>query len=135
MRIHDAVEWIQIAEQDIYAAKILAEQVRRPNEIICYLCAQSVEKHLKGFLAYHEIIPKKTHNLVEILEVCKEIDGCFNDIKLDCSRINKFATDVRYPHRFEVNDTDASYCIKAVEKIMAFPPIKRLIDEVQKISS
>ena len=44
MKIKDVIEWIMIADEDLYSAKILSEQIRKPYEIICYHCAQSVEK-------------------------------------------------------------------------------------------
>ena len=42
MKINDVIEWIQIAEDDLYAAKLLSEAVRKPFEIICYHCAQAI---------------------------------------------------------------------------------------------
>jgi len=52
-------EWLQLADDDLYSAKILNEQVRRPFEIICYHCAQSIEKYLKAYLTFNNIVPKK----------------------------------------------------------------------------
>jgi HEPN domain-containing protein len=72
MKINDVIEWIQITEDDLYSAKILNESVRKPYEIICYHCAQATEKYLKGYLAYNDIIPQKTHNLLFLLEICVE---------------------------------------------------------------
>ena len=66
MKIKDVIEWIQIAEDDLYSAQILYEQVRKPYEIICYHCSQSTEKYLKGVLSYVERIrnidPMKKNN-------------------------------------------------------------------------
>ena len=70
MKIKDVMEWIHIAEDDLYSAQILYEQARKPYEIICYHCAQSIEKYLKGFLTYNDIVPEKTHNLLLLLELC-----------------------------------------------------------------
>ena len=54
MNIDDVIEWIQIADDDLYAAQMLNELVRKPNEIICYHCAQAIEKYLnrKGTTYY-----------------------------------------------------------------------------------
>ena len=49
MNLIDAVEWIQLAQDDLFTAKTMYQQVRKPLEIICYHCAQSIEKLLKGF--------------------------------------------------------------------------------------
>jgi HEPN domain-containing protein len=44
MEIEDVVEWIELADDDLYSAKILNEAARKPYEIICYHCAQATEK-------------------------------------------------------------------------------------------
>jgi hypothetical protein len=51
MHIEDVQEWLRIADDDLDSAKILNESVRKHCEIICYLCAQAIEKYLKGYLA------------------------------------------------------------------------------------
>ena len=44
-------EWLQIAYDDYDSAKYLFDRPsRKPLEIICYHCQQSVEKSLKAFL-------------------------------------------------------------------------------------
>ena len=73
--------------------------------------------------------------MTDILDVCIGIDTHFSNIRRECTYVNKYATDIRYPHKYEVNEADASSCINAVEKIMDFPPIKELIAETQGIES
>jgi HEPN domain-containing protein len=130
MKIRDVIEWFQIAEDDLYSAKILYEQVRKPYEIICYHCAQSVEKYLKGFLTYNDIVPEKTHNLLLLLELCIENDNNFENIRTECSFLNRFTNEIRYPHRIEIEQEDVNYSINAVERIKNIEPIKKIIDIV-----
>jgi HEPN domain-containing protein len=99
------MEWIQIAEDDLYSAQILYEQIRKPYEIICYHCAQSTEKYLKGFLTYNDIVPEKTHNLLLLLELCIQKDNNFENIRTEFSLLNKFTNGIRYPHRIEIKRT------------------------------
>jgi len=47
-------------------------------------------------------------------------------IKTECDFPSKFANDVRYPHRYETKENDASFCINAVKKIKDFELIKNL---------
>jgi HEPN domain-containing protein len=131
MKIKDVIEWIQIAEDDLYSAQILYEQVRKPYEIICYHCAQSAEKYLKGFLSYNDIIPEKTHNLLLLLELCIEKDKTFENIRTECSLLNKFTNEIRYPHRIEIKKDDVDYSINAVERIKNITPMKKIIDIVK----
>ncbi len=81
MKIKDVIEWMQIADDDMYSAQILHESVRKPSEIICYHCAQAAEKYLKGYLAYQDIMAPKTHNLLFLHELCVEKDPDFESIR------------------------------------------------------
>ena len=131
MKINDVIEWIQIAEDDLYAAKILSEAVRKPFEIICYHCAQAIEKYLKGYLTYNDITPEKTHNLLLLLEFCIEKDNNFQTIRTECGLLNKFTNEIRYPHRIEITEEDMVYSINAVERIRSIEPIKLLLEIIE----
>jgi len=126
MNTNDVIEWLTIADGDFDSAKILNEATRKHFEVICYLCAQSAEKYLKGFLIYHDIIPQKTHNLLILNNICAEIDNEFKNIKTSCDFLNRFANDIRYPHQYEVTERDTNFAIAAVEKIRDFEPISAL---------
>ena len=123
MNIEDAIEWFRIADNDYDSAKLLNEAVRRHFEIICYHCSQAVEKFLKGYLFYHNILPKKTHDLPYLNNLCVEIDHNFAIIKTECDFLNRFANDIRYPNKHEVCESDVKFSINAVEKIRNFKPI------------
>ena len=133
MKIKDVTGWIQIAEDDLYSAKVLYEQTHKPYEIICYHCAQSVEKYFKGFLTYNNIIPEKTHNLLLLLELCIEKDNNFEKIRTECSLLNKFTNEIRYPHRIEIKPEDVNYSINAVESIKNIEPMKKVIDIINNL--
>ena len=133
MKIKDVVEWIQIPDDDIYSAQILSEALHKPFEIICYHCAQATEKYLKGYLAYNGIIAPKTHNLLVLHELCIEKDSTFESIRIECSLLNRFTNEIRYPHRIEVNEDDIKYSLGAVEKIKNIGPMKKLIDFINSV--
>lgn len=44
-------QWLELAEGDLLSARHLSTLYPHKLEVICYLCEQSVEKMLKGFLA------------------------------------------------------------------------------------
>ena len=117
MKIDDVTEWLNLADNDLYSAEILFKQDRKPLEIICNHCAKSAEKYLKGYLAFNEIIPQKTHNLTNLLEMCKNIDPEFIIIKTECGILNRYSTDIRYPSKIEILNDDAIFCIKSVKNL------------------
>jgi len=123
MNSENVREWLQLADDDLYSAKILNEQVRRPFEIICYHCAQSIEKYLKSFLTFKNIIPKKTHDLVFLNSLCVENDNEFQNIKTVCDFLNRFANDIRYPHQYEISEDDVNFAISSAEKVKFLKPI------------
>jgi len=126
MNTEDVKEWLTIAEDDFDSAKILNDAAKKHFEITCYLCAQSAEKYLKGYLIYCDIVPQKTHNLLFLNNLCVEKDNNFEKIQTLCNFLNRFANDIRYPHKYEVSEDAANFAIAAVEKIRNIKPIKDL---------
>ena len=64
MNLNDTIQWFYKADNDYDAAKILNASYKKHTDIICYLCSQSVEKLLKGYLVYKNQQIEKTHNLL-----------------------------------------------------------------------
>jgi HEPN domain-containing protein len=132
MNINDAKEWMTIADDDFDSAKILNEATRKHMEVICYLCAQAAEKYLKCYLTYNDIIPQKTHNLLLLNDKCIEIDNSFNEIKMECGFINRYANEIRYPYRIQAHEEDVLYIIRAIEKIKNMDSLKKIRDKIIK---
>jgi len=123
MNVDEVREWMEIADRDFDSAYILNEAARRHYEIICYHCAQAAEKYLKGYLVYHDVVPRKTHDLSFLNSLCIEKDGTFTDIQALCDFLTTFATDIRYPNPYEVTEGNVTIALNAVEKIRNFKPI------------
>ena len=126
MNNEEVKEWFEYADRDLDSAHLLNEAVRRHFEVICYHCAQAVEKYLKGFLIYQDVVPKKTHNLVFLNDFCCEFDIDFQNVYDECRLLNVFATDIRYPNKYEVTEAQVNIAIAATEKIRNFKPISDL---------
>ena len=72
-------QWLDKGNDDLRSAEYLSTMHHpTPDEIICFHCQQSSEKYLKGFLFLHDIEPPKTHNLIELLEMCEKIKSNFS---------------------------------------------------------
>jgi len=123
MNIDDVMEWIEIADNDLDSAILLNESIRKHCEIICYHCAQAVEKYLKAYLIFKNITPKKTHDLRFLNDLCIELNNDFEKIITECSYLNKFANDVRYPHKYQTTEDDVNFSISAAQKIKSFKPL------------
>ena len=49
MNNEEVQEWLEVADRDFDSALLLNEAVRRHLEVICYHCAQAIEKYLRNF--------------------------------------------------------------------------------------
>jgi HEPN domain-containing protein len=130
MNNEDVMEWLRIADDDLYSAHVLNESTHKPLEVICYLCAQSAEKYLKGFLIYNDILPQKTHNLPYLNNMCIEKNNVFENIKTECEFLNRFSNDIRYSHQTEIFEEDINFSIGAVEKIKNLNPLDKLRNKI-----
>ena len=52
-----------------------------------------------------------------------------------CDFLNRFANDIRYPHKFEVYDDDVKFSISSAEKIKNIKPIIDMREELDEESS
>jgi HEPN domain-containing protein len=172
MNNENVMEWLRLADNDLYSAKILNEAARKSYEIICYHCAQAVEKYLKGYLVfvhnvdtlwtnflknrifaafrrenarsvrkvtdfvdrhyltYQDVIPKNTHDLVFLNSLCTEKDIEFQNIKSMCNFLNRFANDIRYPHKYEVSEDDINISINAAENVSNIKPVVSIRNKI-----
>jgi len=55
--------WIFFAEEDLLSAEIMLKE--KIFNKVCFLSEQCVEKALKAFLLHKNVLPEKTHKLVE----------------------------------------------------------------------
>ena len=58
---------------------------------------QAAEKSLKGFLFWHDIPFRKTHDLRELLDACVQIDASIADHAAAVEEMTPFAWTFRYP--------------------------------------
>ena len=63
-------------------------------DIICFHCQQCIEKSLKAFLMYNDVIFPKTHDLIFLLNLCLPTDSYFNNF--DLSEFADFGVEIRY---------------------------------------
>ena len=89
--------WIDKAEQDRRAMKVLMEDADPLPEIACFHAQQCVEKYLKAFLTEHDRHVEKTHDLSDILSTCREVEPAFEQWEELCAELTPFAVHLRYP--------------------------------------
>jgi len=89
-------DWIQLADKDMYAAEILLKNEYLLTNIVAFHCQQTIEKYLKAFLIEKDIPVIKTHDLIKLNGMIKEI----KDLGIDEKKliiINEVYIESRYP--------------------------------------
>jgi len=92
------VEWVQKAEGDfIVAQKMLRARKSPVYDAVCFHAQQCAEKYLKGFLQENFRDIPKTHKLLDLLKLCKEVDTSLELLLPDLLEVERFSVNVRYP--------------------------------------
>lgn len=113
-------EWIEKAEGDFNSAQREFRARFKPNfDAACFHSQQCAEKYLKGFLVSRRVEPPRTHNLFELLRLCRKEDGSFEMIQPSLDALNTFAVVVRYPG-VTAKREDARYAIRAIRQVRNF---------------
>lgn len=114
---HDA--WMRISREDLLAAKGLIKLELYSASV--YHSQQSTEKTLKAYLVFKNYPIVKTHDLIQLLEMCMSFDAEFRQ-KFDAvDFLNPFASKFRYPTEFDLPELkDAELAVKHAESIMRF---------------
>jgi HEPN domain-containing protein len=90
-------EWIEKAERDFISAQREYRARKTPNyDAACFFSQQCVEKYLKGYLQEHAMPIRKTHDLVQLLEMLPSELG-LACMRQEMSILSAYATEFRYP--------------------------------------
>jgi HEPN domain-containing protein len=107
-------EWRKRADEDYGSSKMLLENDGFPS-VICFHAHQVVEKYLKGYLAYNDFEPKKTHQLDMLLKEISGIDEDFSQFVDEVISLNDYYIEARYPTDFR-EDISLAEAKEALEK-------------------
>jgi HEPN domain-containing protein len=91
-------EWVFKAEDDYRSAEALLYEIEIPIvDTACFHCQQSAEKYIKAFLVEHDIDFPRSHNLMQLLELCLQVDEDFLSIQKQLQSLEHYAVTIRYP--------------------------------------
>jgi len=83
---------------------------------------QYLEKYLKCYLIFHKVDFRKTHDIADLIELCKRISGDFETLYgLDADSLTVYAAEIRYPDDFYMPSVrETRKCIEIAEKAVIF---------------
>jgi HEPN domain-containing protein len=89
-------DWVLLADKDLYAAEIIIKDDYPLTNITAFHCQQAIEKYLKAYLIEKDIPLLKTHDLIKLNDMTKEIKNLgIDEEKLTV--INEVYIESRYP--------------------------------------
>jgi HEPN domain-containing protein len=112
------IEWLAKADEDYgFASSVIKDSVYYGQ--ICFHYQQAAEKYLKAFIVAHELLFEKIHDLLILLSVCSRKEPTLTEMKNDCTFLNRFYINTRYPVHWPTNHTmdDAFSAQKAAQNI------------------
>jgi HEPN domain-containing protein len=89
-------DWLFLADNDLHAAEIIIKDEYPLTNIVAFHCQQVIEKYLKAYLIEKNVPIIKTHDLIKLNGMIKEI----KDLGIDEKKlivINEVYIESRYP--------------------------------------
>jgi HEPN domain-containing protein len=115
-----AAEWLQKAEGDYATAGRETRARRHPNyDAACFHAQQAAEKYLKAFVQDHGLPAPRTHNLVELVELCLPLDAGFEFLRDLLILLDGYSVRYRYPGE-SANKDEARTAFKTISLVRAF---------------
>jgi HEPN domain-containing protein len=118
---NEVIEWLQKAEQDLIAARVLLKNIPPVLEPACFHCQQTVEKVLKAFLVWKSVPFEEVHSLNYLMDLCELQDSRFALLRSTVETLSPYAVKIRYPSRsIVVTQTKAQESLAIAESIWEF---------------
>jgi len=89
--------WVEIAEEDHWAARTALEATPPKLSIVGFTTQQMAEKYLKAFLELQAAEIPLTHNLRILVTRCAEIEPAFAGLADDVAALDEVGITPRYP--------------------------------------
>ena len=91
-------EWLKKAENDFkVASQILGRRKDIVPDAACFHCQQCVEKYLKARLLEAGIAFPRTHDLLQLLNLCLQAEPLWSAYAKVVDGMTDYAVDFRYP--------------------------------------
>jgi len=115
-------QWIQKAENDLKTARDELATDEPATDTICFHGQQCAEKYLKAFLVFHQRHFRRTHDIAELIELCKEVRESFNELyEAGADQLTIYATHVRYPDDFHMPGLAETHaCLQRASSVREF---------------
>jgi len=122
-----AKDWVFMADRDLKTAEILIKDDSQITNIIAFHCQQTIEKYFKAYLIEKNIPLIKTHDLIKLNDMIKEIKKLDIDEK-KLMIIKQVYSESRYPSELGLLPNGLPTAEQAKEFIKYAKEIKDIIN-------
>ncbi len=123
--IEDAKILFNKAEKDLHLAKHLIYEDEEFIEAICFHCQQAAEKYLKSYLSYNNKEIKRTHEVIDIIKDCEQLDVEFIKLnEIETGKLTRYAVNLRYDDIPFITIEDANEALYVAEQVRSFIILK-----------
>ena len=118
-RVADARAWLTKARLDLRSARVdLGAEPPIVSDALFH-CQQAVEKALKAFLAWHDVVFRKTHDLGELGRQCVAINPTLEPDLRIAAGLTEYAWRFRYPgDMVEPEQQAAEAAVRVAESVV-----------------
>ena len=111
--------FLAVADRDIKTLHLLIAASESDDQVIGFHAQQAIEKCLKAALSANQLAFRKTHDLVELLDLLRDKGRALPPNAESLDTLNPFAVTLRYD-LFEVESVDRDWIAKAVAAVRAW---------------
>ncbi len=122
MKKNSYKNWIFITDGDLKTAEDELNVSEPFTNTICFHAQQCVEKYLKAYLTFISKPFGKTHDIAELIELCKENNDEFEYLyEIKANKLTRYAVEVRYPDEFYIPSIEeAQEAVEIAKKVKSF---------------
>jgi HEPN domain-containing protein len=129
--------WVRKAGEDLLDIRnnLAAQEI--PWSVVCFHAQQAVEKMLKALQVAHGVQPRRTHDLLGLLEECLAQEPRVDELRAACVLLNPYSVEIRYPQPFPEPDAQegrmaveaAEHIVSAIRLCLPAPPDQQGVED------
>jgi HEPN domain-containing protein len=97
IRVEETLAWMTKSRKDLWRAESVLTLDPPDTEDCLFHCQQVVEKSLKALLVWRDQSFRRTHDLVELIRQCLDLEPTLGDVMNGLGPLTRFAWEFRYP--------------------------------------
>ena len=117
---NNPLDWVDYAEDDFSAAKILLRKSKPLTSPSCFHSQQCAEKYLKAMLIHKDVEYPKTQDLLALVTLCNNAGILTKFAQDDVDKLSVYASLAYGPPDFQITPEEAQEAVKIAKTVRRF---------------